>query len=425
MTGARMGIFHRLRERYAKSRHSLPVTILRNLPLIVAITILVGHLERRGWFSSIETRAYDLWLASSDPESRRDIVLVVIDDEDYEKQFQARSPLAAKTVLEGVRRIVEAGPRVLGVDLDTTAKEYESCFQNAYSNLAHRGDIVWARPPGRGAGDRSGERHRLPEISRPEAASGIHFVEPSPERGSPAIEGKLNWGVSAFPYDSDGVIRRYWRSLHYESDAGRTTVDSFAWAIAKRSNPELEGDSSPEHEPTLIRFRKRKNPFQIVPFSDVLDDRYQRAWSKIFKGKIVLLGGRYSAARDEFATPVGRLHGVELIAHVVDAECSQTPIKELNRWVAALLDVGAGILLVMFNWRFRAPWAFYTNALLIVALSLIVSAVAFHTAAYWFNGTAVLVGVWLHCEWDQAQEGRALRRELDAYHRAYGPLSAE
>jgi hypothetical protein len=82
------------------------------------------------------------------------------------------------------------------------------------------------------------------------------------------------------------------------------------------------------------------------------------------------------------------------------------------------LELVAGLALVWVHWWLHRPWAVYAMTLLIIVLSIVCSLIAFRTAAYWFNFTAVFVGVWIHLLWDSTQAGRRAHRELARLHAA-------
>ena len=49
-------------------------------------------------------------------------------------------------------------------------------------------------------------------------------------------------------------------------------------------------------------------------------------------------------------------------------------------------------------------------------MSIVCSLIAFNTTAYWFNFTAVLVGVWIHLLWDGAHAKRELHKRESHKH---------
>ena len=463
MTLRVLDVLKRIRSYPGRAPDSLLAAVLKNLPVLLVLTLLMWLLEWRGCCRGLEMYALDTLLRINVSDQSDRIVLVVIDDEDYSSQFAAKSPLDAKLVLQGVAAICQGKPKVVGVDLDTMSADYAKHIQRY---RASPDNVIWARTAlcvaEHESASQGGNEHGL-QVVDPKDFLGGQFREHLDEASSagdsaPCAGRRLTTepksGIVLLPCDSDGVIRRYWRAFYSRSSGG--PLDSFPWAVVQeylreptttaaaecrafRHLSELQRQSLEGHEAPLVNFSCRPNRFQVIRFSDLFvkgeastkddsgESHQPRAqWSgpnSPFQDRIVLLGGRYAAARDAHVTPIGPLYGLDLLAEIIDAECEQRLIYEVNCYVAALLHLASGLLLVVFNWRFRAAWAFYFNILLIAGLSMAASILAFHTAAYWFNSTAVLIGVWMHFQWDQAREARAMRNELKEYRERFGQLS--
>ena len=88
------------------------------------------------------------------------------------------------------------------------------------------------------------------------------------------------------------------------------------------------------------------------------------------------------------------------------------------------MDGVASVILIFLNWRFPGPRLVWLNIVMILALSMLGSLIAFRTVAYWFNFSAVLTGIWIHMIWDHAKEHQAMKRELEAYRRGEHPPHA-
>ena len=136
----------------------------------------------------------------------------------------------------------------------------------------------------------------------------------------------------------------------------------------------------------------------------------------------MLLGGEYAAARDVHFTPVGERFGLELVAEAVDGEIEGRFASHFAKPIEILLDLAAGISLVWMHWWLRRGWALYATAALIFIVSVVCSIIAFRSAAYWFNFTAVLVGVWIHLLWEGSSTKRKNQKELERYRKRFGPL---
>ena len=58
---------------------------------------------------------------------------------------------------------------------------------------------------------------------------------------------------------------------------------------------------------------------------------------------MVLLGGLFHAARDEYTTPLGRMAGVQLMAHAVESELQGGGFRWPREPVMLLLNIAGGI----------------------------------------------------------------------------------
>jgi CHASE2 domain-containing sensor protein len=114
---------------------------LRATLLVAGITIsALLLLTRTALFREFEAAARDAQARLLAPRTSDRIVLVEIDDRDYELLFQGRSPLAPDMVQRVLDAIRAGGPRAIGVDLDTS----HPTFRNV-EFVAEGTPMVWAR----------------------------------------------------------------------------------------------------------------------------------------------------------------------------------------------------------------------------------------------------------------------------------------
>src|SRR5262249_11283119 len=118
------------------------------------------------------------------------VAIVTIDDEDYEKRYQATSPLKQATVIELINAIQFFGPRIVGVDLDTGHWSPPPNLKNT------PGRLVWAR------------------LFEPAENGPLRIAKLGPVPGGGREE--PCWGLTAMQADSDYVIRQYPESVAYE-----------------------------------------------------------------------------------------------------------------------------------------------------------------------------------------------------------------
>src|SRR5262249_17674768 len=109
--------------------------------------------------------------------------------------------------------------------------------------------------------------------------------------------------------------------------------------------------------------------------------------------KVVLVGGEYSAARDEYVTPIGPMYGVELMGQSVESELAGDTIGGLPRWWMGVLPLVSVLLLVWLYHRFRLRQAILAAMLLVPLLALVSSYLVFSSFALWAYFAPVLLGI--------------------------------
>ena len=403
--------------------------VLRALPTLVTVSLLMLALEHFGWLKGLETYALDAVLRIQAPSLHTNLVIVTIDDEDYQTLFKGRSPLDTQQVQKILHAVAAGQPRVIGVDLDSSRPEYAQL---------HLPAAIWGRDayPAENAAD-----HHQADSHAESHASGhgaLELVRLS------AVGGQLKEtstadhtiattppsGVVTFPQDQDGVVRRYRRvySSPQSEPPGELAgkVETLSWAIAKKyaeatKEPSREcehvkaAQKDGEDEELVLNFAGERTRFKRLTARHLLAASKQDYWksNSPLKDAIVLVGGAFREARDEYPTPVGPRLGVELIAQAIEADLTGRGIGRLH-WITALvMDFATSLILLYLNWRFPSRYAVYVNLAAIVVLSLGASFLAFHAVAYWFNFSAVLLGIWVHLLWEQSQELRELRHEVE------------
>ncbi len=413
-------------------RAPLAKVLARSLPLVIGLAALTHYLGVHDWLLGWETYVLDSRLRCNAPRQSNDIVMITIDDADYRKEFGGKSPLDAAKLFGVVKKIVQAQPSVVGVDIDTEDESFAK-------HPDFPAKVIWAR-----------------------TASPIHEADPFSDDGARPTDGLFTCtsflggrfseqtdalslqtaptsGVVLLPSDRDGIVRRYWRFLKVTKPEARgaeqketVSVGSFCWLIAQQYRRTVRGGGNAETERRfateskgqaegrpdelpIINFGAGQRRFQRIPLSQFLANSKFTGPGSPLCDRIVLLGGTYKAAHDDCWTPVGRKHGVELLAEITGAELDGGFVEPTNHWTAFLIDILFAELLLCFNWRFSAWWVSYANLLLIPGFCIAGSLLAFSALAYWFNFVPVLLGAWIHWQWELSGELRALRA---AWHKA-------
>lgn len=377
-----------------------PVLYLKVILLILLVTGFTVVLEHLGWLRGFEMAALDSWMRVrihlAEPRESKNIIIVTVSDDDYKDIFASQSPLAADGVVGLIDAISSAQPAVIGVDVDTSHEAFKSI------KISENVPTVWATDA---AFDKDGK-----------------LIPPAP----PVLAGRNPQppltGVAALPADSDGIIRDYTRKFG--------SYDSFQWRITKaycsrvKDDPltkaQLAGsyatvsarcdevkriDQEPaEDEELSLDLLGDRSAFQHISARKILDayqGRDEQTLAKL-KGAVVLLGGLYYQARDEYTTPLGRMFGVELMAHAIDSELRGGGFRRPAELKMLALNVVGGIVILILFVKFGLGKGCLINGLLIIVLAPIWSFIAFHSIAYTFYFLTIFGAVLIHQLYEQA-----------------------
>lgn len=350
--------------------------------LIVLLAAVATHfLEKTSLFRRLENTNLDTWLLARKPTVSDEVMVVVITEDDYKNLFRATSPLNQDLVQEIVRDIVDSGASVLGVDLDT------SRWDPAKAAALKDKRIVWAR-------EASEEQTEL----------------------YPVLGGNgegVCYGLPAYVPDDDFVIRRYDPVLRDKSGHAFPSIAEKLARGCEEAHP-AEPEAA-EEEAKLINFLGGRMSFDHLSAAAVRTLSKVDTWkqSNPLKGKIVILGGSYRAARDRFLTPAGPMDGVDILAHAVQSELADRKLREPGQAFFFILDVALGVILVLGTWFLPRAFAVPVVLTAIPVIAFLVSLVAFQTLGYFASFVPVLGGVLLHHLIEHVQEYRHLEHERD------------
>jgi CHASE2 domain-containing sensor protein len=413
---------------------------LKAVGWIVFLIVVVHFMEASGVLKGFETAGLDTFLRLHSRKMSERVVVVEITDQDYESPdlFQGKSPLKSGLLAELVSNIQKYDPAVLAMDFDTRSKEWCQLDQvlltkilpekaNAQGVSPHP-PVIWAEVP-------------------------ANIEEPL--RLTPVLGGMLHdrnyVGVPRFPVDPDGLVRRYDEEFsvagslgdcssqpapstdipegeqHLSASNTRDALPSFAKAILDHAcdRPGVHCSSlrQERHAPVIFNFYGDRYRFPIIQSHEFIgpaaqslsknnDLQAQRA--DLFRHKIVLLGGNFSAARDVYMTPLGPMAGVELIALAIESDFAGG-IRETQKWLEKLADflVGSLIVFLYFYYRRRPRVAFLTSLFGIPLLAALFSWLLFQSAAYWFNFMPIIIGMVLHQMLELSESCGELQKEVE------------
>lgn len=296
------------------------------------------------------------------PRSHADVIVVQINDLEYDTLFGGRSPLDPGVLQQVIAAILKGDPATLGIDLDTSHPSFRSLAPSFVAGAP----VVWARAADWLCSCDDGDaRCRVPVLVSFSGDTVRRFrhcgdrepgdLVPLPILGG---TGPLPSGVAALANDEDGLIRREQRSFRTRLGI----LPSFAWAVARAADPKLRRASGEPDDEFYIDYRPMRGDAKFS-VDEVLGFAKNSGYD-VFRDKVILLGGAYGAARDRYPTPLGVLHGVDIHAQIIETELKRKTVRPLNGFWLLFVSVAGSIgLLVLFQ-RFPFTQAFRRACLL-------------------------------------------------------------
>jgi CHASE2 domain-containing sensor protein len=344
--------FPRIEKLIENQKSGALVGLSRSTPALLVIALLVFLFQIRNLPEKLATQSLDSSIAVQQKSPAQSVQMVVIDDADYLELFSGSSPLNPLVFSQLLMAIAAAQPRAIIVDIDTSAPSFAAMEVPSVPT-------VWAM---------DGE-----ELENRKFAALRPLGGRSLPRGAVAA-------LALVPQDDREIVRGYRRTYELEGDG---VVESPGYAIARllTSAPPLKSVMSNGNE-RFLDFRYR---FITSKASSVLSDSKSEVWKdiSIFKGKVVLIGGTYRAARDRHATPAGLLNGSQVVAQEAESEINGTSIPSASRWLTGLLMVLGGLATVaIYRWS-SLRLSFLISLLFIPLLSVISNWILFHRFAAW------------------------------------------
>ena len=287
----------------------------KNLIALIVISLAVLTLEHLGWLSSFENTALDSFLLAGRSKPSKNIFIVEITESDFREVFRMRSPLEAAEIRKILSLIAQGNPRVIGVDLDTSSSDYRE---------GDWPEAVWVRDAIPFCDESGSKDERELESQCPDARRfvrlgflGGKFTE---SEASGSIKTEPMSGLSLFPLDRDGVVRRY-RPAYFSDQSdppapSKGLIDSFSRAVLRalstaHTNVANEGSESHHQaeeshatsahgeEDLILNFSGDRYQFPRMAVKQLKQAAERSYWTtnSPLKGRIVLLGGAYRAAR--------------------------------------------------------------------------------------------------------------------------------
>jgi CHASE2 domain-containing sensor protein len=350
---------------------------------------LLNNAINKSWLiKRMETANLDALFSGKKLEVSKDIFVVLVTDDDYNSpDFKGASPLNPASLIKIIEAILKCDPKVLGVDFDTSAWTDKQIDTGGVP-------VVWAR-------EALGKPGKL---TLGKALGGTEDICS---------------GVPAYFPDEDGFVREY---EEYIEGAGGQYYPSLALNLAEVYK-DPNGGSACRHqtsqlgkgnsvEPQLINFLGQNYAFDHLSSEALVQLANSPAWlsSNPLKGKIVLLGGSYRAARDAYPTPFGYLDGVDIIANTVQSRLPGSALNQGPQWLT-IFGYLEGVVLLAGLYFVPKNWSLLITVLTGPIYALAINWLAFQWAGAFISFVPCLVGIFVHQVITHIKAYRKLERE--------------
>ena len=228
-------------------------------------------------------------------------------------------------------------------------------------------------------------------------------------------------GLAILPEDSDGVYRRHQRVYELQYREAPIRMPSFPWAIVSAAQNREPLQNAPSGD-LLLNFSGDVYNLTPTPVSEVLRAQGPGWAEGMFKDKIVLLGGTYTYAHDQHATPIGSLSGLQIMEQTVESEMVSGGI---DLWIMPkimLLEVMVGLVLACLHYCRPIHKALPLSVVEVLVLGAACRYLAIRSFAMWISFLPIWIAVLIHHGFDLAHENSELRdrnielgRELARY----------
>jgi hypothetical protein len=362
-------------------------SILWRIPILLLLLFITLLLGRIGILHKLETVVLDAQMHLSETPTASEVVVVDITDDDYKKLFDEKRPLDRAALHELIDAIALGNPRVIGVDIDTSAQQFNQSFETE----ACWPPLVWEQ--------------EVAEL--PESLEGK--LEPLKVLGGRELSAKESSALTLLVEDGeDKVTRRYRRCL---PTGEAEPLHSLPWMVYNRFKNSAE--TNPCHllhnpaEDFFIRYAGDNAGSHRIKLSASRLLELSKGWEKEahgecpkgkgspLDGKIVLLGGSY-LGEDRHDTPLGRMNGVDIMAAVIETEFMGGGLPVPTKPSIYLLEIFSGFVLIILFHQYGFTRALVFSVMALPVLGLASSFLAFHSFSRWAYFAPMLIGVILY-----------------------------
>ncbi|HEY7501581.1 MAG TPA: CHASE2 domain-containing protein [Vicinamibacterales bacterium] len=383
--------------------------------VLLAVVVAVLLLKDLGLLYPLERFVIDVFAISVPTEAASRTAIIDIDDASYRDPtlFNATSPLNHALLARLLVAAATAGASAIVVDVDTDP----GSVLKEVSGLVPDGKplavpIVWAA---------------MSDPCNSESKTCL-----LPRTITPTTSPPLRAGLATLLTDGDGVVRRYMPEYPIGQrleNGGCTCTDKTGPSLpragvvaANESETHEAGEVQEEEEPLYLNWRGDRYRTPRFSAGRVLSDSTQSWWKNaaapIMSGRVTLVGGTFREARDTRQTPAGEMSGLEVMAHIIEAEMTGGGMAPFSHLGAIVLEVAGGFALAILNRRFHS-----TNRLRLAARGIAVLCIPVAGAwllhrysIYWVNLAPVLLGVLLHQWYARAHGVSEILKAADSGH---------
>jgi adenylate cyclase len=293
-----------------------------------------------------------------------DVVVVGIDDAtfaDLRRRFPEFTRGMYATVIDNLRR---AGAKVIALDVQFTEQTRPPPYLRQGTPLYRALDRLSIN-----------EDDKLGFAAL--RARPVVFADtgPDPRTGASSVfGGNLKAlgglaGYSAFPLDSDGVLRH----MQYETNH----LKSFAIVAAQVATGRTIPASELHGETAWIDYSGPSGTVPVISFSRVLRHQFKPAQ---VRGKVAVVGATASTLQDLHPTSTSHgavLSGPEVQASAIDTAIRGFPLRDAPTWLDVLLICALGLAPAVLARRFAGLWTI-VFALALAASFVVAAQVAFN-----------------------------------------------
>jgi CHASE2 domain-containing sensor protein len=294
---------------------------------VAALALIASTLLARSEFGRvIDEKILDLFIKNEEPLVENGLILVDINDDDFEKIFQGRRPLDPGKIGALVKAAAQGGSKLVAIDIDT-----EDWPPGAWQEVAKGLELpdnfalVWAR-----------------DSNLEESPEGDRLV-PEPLLGDKSPN--LQQNCSGYPFlgEQAGIVRWFYLSSVVDGRLAPSFVAQIEHKLSqKRSQSDCLTQASDERR-YVINFSYR---LPKVPASALFDPDKVLGWAG---DAVVIIGGSFHQSGDRKHTPLGMRSGLQInglaLATLMNRQSRELKYELGEQW-AVLIDVLFAALLV-------------------------------------------------------------------------------